>query len=197
MSVYLDVPYVSQLNFGGGLNDPTGCWYCSAMMLAYHFEAGPRLGVPEFYGPSGHMATGSSGTAQTAARAALAAKGFINEHEALATREHLASVPECQTNKTFSVSELEILLRRAGPIFFYWMKTSKASGATYGHASVMIGTEDSGSQIIYHDPEGEASIGVFRNARMPVATFHQLRQKWKYAMMQREGVISSMVRIKP
>jgi hypothetical protein len=118
------MPYVSQLNSGGGLNDPMECWYCSAMMLPYHFEAGLRLGVPEFYGPSGHMATGSG---------------------------------------------------------------------TYGHASVMIGSEDSGSQIIYHDPEGQASTGAYRNARTPAVTFHQLRQKWRYATMQREGVISSMV----
>jgi hypothetical protein len=118
------MPYVSQLNSGGGLNDPMECWYCSAMMLPYHFEAGLRLSVPEFYGPSGHMATGSG---------------------------------------------------------------------TYGHASVMIGSEDSGSQIIYHDPEGQASTGAYRNARTPAVTFHQLRQKWRYATMQREGVISSMV----
>lgn len=197
MSVYLDVPYVSQLNFGPRMNDPTGCWYCSAMMLAYHFEAGPRLGVPEFYGAGGHSATGSNGAFQTQARKALAAKGFTSEHEALAKREHLAAVPGCETAQDFTVAGLETLLRKAGPIFFYWMKTSKANGATYGHASVIIGAENSGNQVIYHDPEGSAAIGPFRNARMPIATFNSLRQKWKYAMMQREGVVSSMVRIKP
>lgn len=197
MSVYLDVPYVSQLNFGGGLNDHTGCWYCSAMMLAYHFEAGPRQGVPEFYGATGHYATGSVGPAQTAARNALNAQGFVDEHEALAKREHLAAVPGCETTKAYTVKEIEALLRKSGPIFFYWMKTSKANGATYGHASVVIGTEDAGSKIIYHDPEGSALIGPFRNARMDIAVFNSLRQKWNYALMQREGVVSSTVRIKP
>jgi len=42
MSIYLDVPFVSQLNYGAGMSDPTGCWYCSAQMVAYYFEAGPR-----------------------------------------------------------------------------------------------------------------------------------------------------------
>jgi hypothetical protein len=166
------------------------------MMVAYHFEAGPRQGVPEFYASGGHMATGSSGAAQSKARAALNAKGFVSEHEALAKRETLASVAGCETAKPYKVSELEMLLRRAGPIFFYWTKTSKANGATYGHASVVIGAEDSGDLVIYHDPEGKASIGAFRNARMPIATFNKLRQKWKYALMQRAGVVSSMVRIK-
>jgi hypothetical protein len=194
MSVYLDVPYVSQLNYGGGLNDPTGCWYCSAEMLAFYFEAGPRQGVPEFYTASGHMATGSTGTAQDAARKALNAKGFVNEHEALASREHLASVPGCDTNKTYTSTELEALLRKSGPIFFYWTKTSKQNGATYGHASVMIGVD--GGQIIYHDPEGSALIGPFRGARMPLSKFNTLRQSWKYAMMQREGAMESSLRLK-
>ena len=196
MTVYLDVPYVSQLNYGGGLNDPTGCWYCSAMMVAYHFEAGPRLGVPEFHGTGGHMATGSSGTPQSAARVALQAKGFVNEHEALATRENLVAVPDCEKAKDFTVAELEKLLRKSGPIFFYWRKTSNANGATYGHASVIVGVEDSGHKVVYHDPEGSASIGAFRNARMAISTFNSLRQKWKYALMQKAGVSSAAVKIK-
>lgn len=197
MSVYLDVPYVSQLDYGGGMNDPTGCWYCSAMMLAYHFEAGPRLGVPEFYGPSGHMATGSNSAAATAARKALQAKGFTNEHEALAKRENLEAVADCEkTTKNYAAAEIEKLLRRSGPIFMYWTKTSKKNGATYGHASVIVGVDDAANQIIYHDPEGKAEIGAFRNARMSITIFNKLRQKWKYALMQRKGVVQASVRIK-
>ena len=59
-SIYLDVPFVSQLGFGDPdkpMNDKTGCWYASACMVAYFFEAGPRLGVPEKYDPAkGHTA---------------------------------------------------------------------------------------------------------------------------------------------
>ena len=117
MTVYLDVPYVSQLNYGGGLNDHTGCWYCSAEMVAYHFEAGPRLGVPEFHTSDGHMATGSTGTAQSAARQALAAKGYTSEHKALADREGLAAVPGCETSKTFTIREIEMLLRKGDRFF--------------------------------------------------------------------------------
>ena len=52
--IILSVPYVSQLNIGGGpahggRHDPTGCWYASICMLGYYREAGPRLGVPEQY----------------------------------------------------------------------------------------------------------------------------------------------------
>ena len=49
--MYLDVPFVSQLDFGGNqhIDDPTGCWYASACMIAYSFEAGPRQGVPALY----------------------------------------------------------------------------------------------------------------------------------------------------
>ena len=198
MSVYLDVPYVSQLSKAGGVNDPTGCWYFSAMMLAYYFEAGPRLGVPEFYVNGGHMATGSDGPDQDAARIALQAASYVDEHEALAQREHLESVADCDSpRRAFTVFEIEKLLRRAGPIFFYWQKTSK-SGATYGHASVIIGVEDGGgsSNVVYHDPEGDPRIGQSRNARMTIDTFNSLRQRWKYAMMQRSGVVSSMIRFK-
>jgi hypothetical protein len=54
MSVFLDVPYISQMNighhgFGGGYNDPFGCWYASICMIGYYFERGPRQGLPELH----------------------------------------------------------------------------------------------------------------------------------------------------
>ena len=54
------------------MNDPTGCWYSSACMIAWFFEAGPRQGVPEIHtgtlplairarlGFQGHFPTGST-----------------------------------------------------------------------------------------------------------------------------------------
>ena len=56
MGYCLNVPFVTQLGIGahapgGGIDDPTGCWYASACMVAFSFEAGPRLGVPSLYKP--------------------------------------------------------------------------------------------------------------------------------------------------
>ena len=112
MSVYLDVPFVSQLNYGGGMNDPTGCWYCSAQMVAFHFEAGPRLGVPEIHS-GGHAATGSA-LAQTRLQAARGVGGK-NEHDLLAEREGLEPVPRCaDAAYLYRLTSLEVLLRRTG-----------------------------------------------------------------------------------
>lgn len=177
MSIYLDVPFVSQLNYGGGMNDPTGCWYCSAQMVAYYFEAGPRLGVPEIYSAAagGHAATGS---AEAASRLAAAIPGGTkSEHQLLAEREGLLAVPNCEKNISFSLMDLELLLRKNGPIFFYWMKTH--AGSTYGHASVVIGTKNFPDNVIYHDPENA------KDSVMTLADFNSKRQKWQYAMMQR------------
>jgi hypothetical protein len=177
MSIYLDVPFVSQLNYGAGMSDPTGCWYCSAQMVAYYFEAGPRLGVPEIYSAAagGHAATGSS---EAASRLAAAIPGGTKtEHELLAERENLCPVPNCEKIYNFSLTELEMLLRKSGPIFFYWTKTHGSS--SYGHASVIIGTCNFPDRIIYHDPENA------KDSKMSLSDFNLKRQKWKYAMMQR------------
>lgn len=184
MAVCLDVTYVSQLNYGGGMNDPTGCWYCSAQMVGFYFEQGPRQGVPEFHVGGQHMSTGDNSVAKSFARNALQAKGFVNEHEALAKREGMSPVAECETNKEYVCWEVEDLLRAGGPIFFYWKKT-RTNGASYGHASVLIGVDERTREIIYHDPEGTAECegGSFR--RMKIVNWYTLRQKWKYAMMQR------------
>lgn len=187
MSVYLDVPFVSQLGFGSGgkLNDPTGCWYCSCCMIAYHFEAGPRLGVPELYVPNaGHLPIGG-----TQATDALKKKGINTTsggEEILAKREGLEPVPNLATDR--KLSELEMLLRNNGPIYFAWTKTH--GGQTYGHISVLIGTDDGPGQIIYHDPENAA------NSRMTLATYNTKRMRGTYDMLRRIGVISSTVRIK-
>ncbi len=174
MTYRLNVNYVSQLGpggAGGNFADPTGCWYASACMVAFYFEAGPRLGLPELYardlgdGRRGHFATGSP-----QANAILA-----NHHELLARREHLAPVPHCAESYSYTAGEIEVHLRMGGPIFFYWMKTH--GGATYGHASVIIGVDD--TRITYHDPENAP------NSTMTIQAFNTNRQVWKYALMQR------------
>src|SRR5262245_9231092 len=179
MAVLLNVPFVTQLSIGGhvpgstGPNDPTGCWYASACMGAYYFEKGPRYGVPELFkqvlsgGLMGHFATGSD-----EANLALA-----NHHDVLAKRERLQAVPKCETSYSYTADNLEELLRQQGPIFFYWRKWH--SGSQYGHASVIIGVD--GGRIVYHDPEN------LPNSRMHISHFNTARQRWKYALMQRNS----------
>ena len=187
MSVYLDVPFVSQLNYGGGMNDPTGCWYCSVCMVAYHFEAGPRQGVPELYDRAkygGHLPIG--GGAATQVLNALGADSTSGGEKLLAEREGLEPVPKLTEN--FSLSDLEKLLRGHGPIYFAWFKTH--DGKTYGHISVLIGTDDQDREVIYHDPENAP------NSRMKLTEFRKLRMRATYDMLRRKGVVSANVRIK-
>jgi hypothetical protein len=183
MSVLLEVPFVTQLK--PGFQDPTGCWYASACMLAYYFEAGPRMGVPELHtsnidralrqklGFRGFFPTGS---ADASAMMSLFGGGQ-SEHDLLARREHLSAVDKCATNHSYTLGEIENYLRRSGPIFFYW--TKKRGTETYGHASVIIGTVSESSSLIYHDPEN------LPKSSMRLANFHASRQTWKYALMQR------------
>ena len=191
MAVYLDVPYCNQLRFPGQsspLNDPTGCWYASACMVGWFFEVGPRQGVPEIYSGSlppairnrlgfqGHFATGSA----DARWIMNTYHGGQSEHVLLARREHLAPVAHCaEAAYQYGHDELERLLRRYGPIFFYWMKTS--GGSTYGHASVLIGVQESSPDLIFHDPENAP------NSRMNLSDFNRQRQAWQYALMRRDG----------
>ena len=179
MPVKLKVPFVTQHHIGGPINkktgqhtasgnswnDWTGCWYASACMVGYYFNTGPRQGVPEIFVNGGHHATGSQQANQLSP----------NHHELLAKRERLAPVAKCATNHSYTVDELEELLRQGGPIFMYWMKSH--NGNTYGHASVIIGTTKYG--IIYHDPENSP------NSSMTIAQFNSARQSWKYALMQK------------
>lgn len=180
MAINLPVRFVTQLGIGGHVanatprDDPTGCWYASACMVGYYFGAGPRQGVPEIFkldlggGLLGHHATGSDEAIHLSA----------NHHALLARREQLEPVPKCETQHVYTLDELEELLRKQGPIFFYWKKTH--GGHTYGHASVMIGVGSTG--IIYHDPENAP------NSKMTIGKFNAVRQRWQYALMQRKAV---------
>jgi len=200
--IYLDVPFVSQLNFGGGMNDYTGCWYCSACMVAYFYEAGPRMGVPELHSGTltkaqrrelskylgnlgqnpnvqNHSATGTDRSAKCLQLHGITGQ---NEHELLAEREDLEPVNGCAGSVNFTIQSLEGIIRKGGPIFFYWRKVHGSS--TYGHASVLIGTKGADT-VIYHDPENGP------NSEMTLADFNSSRQRWKYAMMRRKPALGT------
>ena len=138
--MYLNVPFVSQLDFGGDqhLDDPTGCWYASACMIAYSFEAGPRQGVPALYSMPLPQADGTSRTGHWAIT-----DGWL---PTLMANEHLVVL---DGGLPASVAELDLTLRQWGPLFMPWIKTH--GGNTYGHISVIIGVND--VNMIYHDPE--------------------------------------------
>ena len=191
MAVYLDVPYCNQLSVpesSSALNDPTGCWYCSACMIGWYFEVGPRQGVPELHssrlpadvqgriGFTGHVATGSA----DAHYMMQTYGGGQSEHVLLARREHLAPLQHCaEAGYSYGHAELEVLLRRFGPILFYWQKTH--AGQTYGHASVLIGVLERSPDLVFHDPENAPNSG------MDLAEWNAKRQRWTYSQMRREG----------
>ncbi len=188
MSILLPAPWITQS--GKNYEDPTGCWYASACMIAYFFEAGPRLGLPTLFtkplsdGRLGHFATGSA-----EARAANP-----THHSDLAKNEGFEAVRNCSTDYVYSLNEVETLLQDHGPMFMYWFKrngrpihrTARTNhDGSYGHASVIVGTTTNG--LIFHDPEYEReSDGANRN--LTLNDFNKSRQYWKWALMQRAGV---------
>jgi hypothetical protein len=106
--------------------------------------------------------------------------GGASEHDLLARRENLTPVEHCaEAGYAYGHEELELLLRRYGPIFFYWMKT--ADGQTYGHASVLIGVQEMSPDLTFHDPENAP------NSLMSLDDFNRQRQRWQYALMRRAG----------
>lgn len=149
MSYRLDVPFVSQLNIGGHVkgaatwNDYTGCWYASACMIGYFFEAGPRRGLPENFNQWDPGAMNGKGHGY---HQAIGPDGF----KKLAQGEGLSSVPKCESvTHAFAIDEIETALQTLGPILFGWHKVTPKSA--YGHVSCIFGTQD--QNVLYHDPE--------------------------------------------
>lgn len=171
MAIKLNVPFVTQLGIGGHVtgavprDDPTGCWYASACMVAYYFEAGPRLGLPALFnknlrgGKIGHRAIQA------------------NEQADLAKNEGLEPVVYCGQVHDYTLEELEGLLGSKGPITFGWKKGH--GGGAYGHRSVLIGTDD--RNVLFHDPENAP------NSQMTIAQFNVRRFVYAHALMQRRS----------
>lgn len=165
--MYLDVPFVSQLDFGGNmhLDDPTGCWYATACMIGYAFEEGPRQGVPELFSRPLPQADGTIRIGHWQISA-----GWL---PTLMKNEHLTEIDGGLPRTTMG---LEVLLRFWGPIFMPWLKT--AGGHTYGHASCIIGARD--DNVIFHDPENAP------RSEMPI---EELRAKLApgWPLLRRDG----------
>lgn len=166
MSTLLDVPFVTQLDIGGHVegntqawNDYTGCWYASACMVAYYYEQGPRRGLPELFVKQNSNPDGKT----TVGHWAVPAEWMPT----LMDREGLVAVSDHATKK-YTLQELENLLNTKGPLMFGWAKTH--NGATYGHMSVVIGTDENG--IIFHDPEKAP------NSKMSIDDFDTKRYKY-------------------
>lgn len=117
-----DVPLVAQ-------REGFSCWYASACMVAYHFEAGPRLGLPDVY-------------------AANRVLKFDSEIVDFARNEGLERLGSA--NHDFTPTTLIQNLSYWGPIF---------AGCTwkgYGHAVVITGCSsegEGGGTVYYNDPE--------------------------------------------
>ena len=142
---YLDVPYASQLGSGpGDMNyDPTGCWYASTCMIGWYFEAGPRLGNPAMYTRVlGKNADGTPKIGHQPISGAAEAQWLKNEN--------LEVVP-LPGGGAWTGTALVDLLSKYGPLGVSWFKT--ANGSTYGHVSVMMGSDNTSNEVIIHDPE--------------------------------------------
>lgn len=171
MSIYLDVPFVTQLGIGAHVDpssardDPTGCWYASACMVGYYFEAGPRLGNPDkFKRPLNAKIHGASVGHETIGGAAEAQ---------MMANEGLEEVPE-PSGKQWEGANLSMLLKEHGPLMMSWYKP-------YGHVSVIVGFDSATNEVIYHDPEGTT------NSRMSLGDFNAKLMWGQRALMRRQG----------
>jgi hypothetical protein len=119
MGLKLKVPLVAQ-------DKSMSCWYASACMVAYYFEAGPRLGLPKQY----------------AANQGIFPE--LGEIIKLAKVEHLE--PVVAANRNWSSLSLECLLRDSGPIW--------SAGFWYGFGHVVVLTGIEGDRVFLNDPDG-------------------------------------------
>ena len=119
MALKLKVPLVAQ-------DKSMSCWYASACMVAYYFEAGPRLGLPQKY----------------AANAGISPK--LGDIIALAKTEHLT--PVLASNRNWTAADLERALGDFGPLW--------CAGFWYGPGHVVVVTGVEGDTVHINDPDG-------------------------------------------
>ena len=184
---FLTVPFVTQLDFGSPtqpMRDYTGCWYASACMVNYYFEAGPRKGLPRLYNQSDVLTdTGNPSKTYTNNYHSAIDPGDFDE---LAANEGLEFVP-LPTNNQWTPGRLDALLREFGPLAFGWYKT--ANGHSYGHFSVVCGIKSGPDRVLYHDPEKAA------NSVMSLADFNANFAWLPGGMMRRKKAGSGKVKL--
>ena len=119
MSIRLTVPRVKQLR-------SMDCWYASACMVAWFFEQGPRLGLPQKW----------------AANQGISPK--LGDLITLAQVEHLK--PVHAANRNWTEDDLERVLKDSGPIW--------SAGHWYGPGHVVVLTGVEPGKVVINDPDG-------------------------------------------
>lgn len=154
--IWLDVPYITQLNIGGhagqGRDETNGCWYASTCMLGYYREQGPRLGVPSQYATPGPDGNPDPKPISPATLPTLAAN------------EGLTQVPLPQS-KAWTCDGLAEILRECGPILI-GRGFIKGGHLTGGHIIVVVGARATDGIVIIHDP----AVGA--NLTLPIDKFN-------------------------
>ncbi|PRY75115.1 papain like cysteine protease AvrRpt2 [Marivita geojedonensis] len=138
----IDVPLVPQVQ---GFS----CWYASACMLAYYFEAGPRFGLPHMY----------------AANRVIEFEADLAEFARNEGLEKLESA-----NHEFTPTTLIKNLSYWGPIF------AGSNWKGYGHAVVITGCSsegEGGGTVYYNDPE-PVGVGA-KNETVSLENFNYYR----------------------
>jgi hypothetical protein len=131
----LNVPLVSQMNANEVMqkkypdnirrwSGENACWYASACMVAYHYEHGPRLGLPTVW----HANAGL----------------FPQDLSAFAKIEGLKAIAKPSTGLTSDA--LIQLLKTHGPLW----AAGRYGGGGAGHAIVITGVKD--AAVFYNDP---------------------------------------------
>ena len=137
-----DVPMVPQKL---GLS----CWYACACMVAYHFEAGPRYGLPRVWNANRILQD--------------------NEIQEFAQNEGLEFLQSA--HHEFTVSTLIANLKSWGPIF------AGCNWKGYGHAVVITGCSsdgEGGGTVFYNDPE---PVDVGSEDKVSLENFNYYRQR--------------------
>lgn len=156
--LWLDVPYVSQMNIGGhagpGHDEINGCWYASTCMLGYYREQGPRLGVPERYATPG---PGGNPDPKPITPDVL---------PILAANEGLTQIP-LPASKAWTCNGLVEILRDCGPMLVGrgFLVAGSLQG---GHIIVVVGARGADNLVIIHDP------AVGPNLTLPIAGFNSV-----------------------